>query len=1094
LKAKYYFLTAAVMCLVFVLALCSVAAPAVVENFETSAESVYIPVPDEQDTASSDAQRKTIPVILEGIADGRDASFLMSDGDEYIRIQGLYIPELYLNQETIEISVGIDNILDSKYKMTVALVDENGNEVTEQTGCKYDAYNEVLVFSLNVKNVYEIDPEIYYEIKLSYSGDYEMVSLVSDSYVCFRNEIVILNRKIVDFNNATVSFTILNLDPEKQYVVCFYDNAVEEYVEGDLVSKNSNVYVYKAKNHENAIIDYGNFISIEYGLFEVDGEFLYSIDYGCFDVEKNPYGEGYEYDDYIDGVDYDFRIGIDAEVFEPYLMRKESGEYYSSADYKNFEIYLIDSVTSKVVAKLYDSEYIEEDKEYACSLKITEPLVDERVYFLVVDDGETIRLGEIVATSLPSFAFCGFSTVNGDTYHSDSIPCDDNVSVMIVSPANMPTPSKLSAEFVDPDTGDVIYSIVKSSVLKDGNIYRFKMKINSSYSPEDFEYLDLLLFYDSKLIYKKDDVSVDMFFGGDHEEYAYFDGWWQDSFGSTEKTYLSYSVYSDGYDFSDIDFVLCDLDTEEEYVAEYTVIYSDGYDYSKLLLEFDFGCDLYEEKEFDFYTRYKGEDIYFDYASVYYDYDGGVKVIETVVNNDGYTYIYALGLNDGDEYTLFSQDIDGNEAKVPLKKVIGKPALRTETENFGFFTTDNYRGNYQVLEVNGEYECLLNLYDYGLDYVAPEAFYSKYFSQDHRFAILCMPETLYTHYRVASSVKELEDTSYSKIKGEVLYTLPDEVGEHVINGQFKDKSGKESVVMRTYVTIGKPELVWNETPTKIYYAENEDGTEFIIDFDFTTNFEGYGYVIFYGNGNDYLDEAFFTIHNGRNASEVDFNTADFSVDDITKIRLYVDAEFEGESDSFYFEETYDVDFEFKERYTKYQLSDGFILFDNAEACVVGVKTTLTDVIIPSSIDGVPVKSIGDFQVINPYDCPNIRTLQIPASVTEISPYAFENITGLPLNLTLKVRDGSYAQEYAERYSEEYGFDYETVLYIVGDVTNDDSVDINDAIYVLQYSMFSEDYPLDYAGSVDFNGDGSVDLNDAILLLQHSMFPDDYPIE
>ncbi len=66
-------------------------------------------------------------------------------------------------------------------------------------------------------------------------------------------------------------------------------------------------------------------------------------------------------------------------------------------------------------------------------------------------------------------------------------------------------------------------------------------------------------------------------------------------------------------------------------------------------------------------------------------------------------------------------------------------------------------------------------------------------------------------------------------------------------------------------------------------------------------------------------------------------------------------------------------------------------------------------------------------------------------------------------------------------------------YITGDLTGDESIDVNDAILLLQYSMFPEDYPLEYSGNIDFTGDGSIDLNDAILLLQHSMFPEDYPL-
>ena len=67
-------------------------------------------------------------------------------------------------------------------------------------------------------------------------------------------------------------------------------------------------------------------------------------------------------------------------------------------------------------------------------------------------------------------------------------------------------------------------------------------------------------------------------------------------------------------------------------------------------------------------------------------------------------------------------------------------------------------------------------------------------------------------------------------------------------------------------------------------------------------------------------------------------------------------------------------------------------------------------------------------------------------------------------------------------------------FTTGDLNEDDAVDVNDAILLLQHSMFPELYPIDYPGDVDFNDDGNIDMNDAILLLQHSMFPELYPIE
>jgi len=66
--------------------------------------------------------------------------------------------------------------------------------------------------------------------------------------------------------------------------------------------------------------------------------------------------------------------------------------------------------------------------------------------------------------------------------------------------------------------------------------------------------------------------------------------------------------------------------------------------------------------------------------------------------------------------------------------------------------------------------------------------------------------------------------------------------------------------------------------------------------------------------------------------------------------------------------------------------------------------------------------------------------------------------------------------------------------ILGDLNRDEYVDMNDAVLLLQHSMFPELYPIEYSGSVDFTRDGYVDMNDAVLLLQYSMFPELYPIE
>ena len=65
--------------------------------------------------------------------------------------------------------------------------------------------------------------------------------------------------------------------------------------------------------------------------------------------------------------------------------------------------------------------------------------------------------------------------------------------------------------------------------------------------------------------------------------------------------------------------------------------------------------------------------------------------------------------------------------------------------------------------------------------------------------------------------------------------------------------------------------------------------------------------------------------------------------------------------------------------------------------------------------------------------------------------------------------------------------------IPGDLDRNGEVTEDDAIYLLMYSFFPEDYPIANAMDYDFDGDGFITDDDAIYLLMHSFFPEDYPI-
>ena len=172
----------------------------------------------------------------------------------------------------------------------------------------------------------------------------------------------------------------------------------------------------------------------------------------------------------------------------------------------------------------------------------------------------------------------------------------------------------------------------------------------------------------------------------------------------------------------------------------------------------------------------------------------------------------------------------------------------------------------------------------------------------------------------------------------------------------------------------------------------------------------------------------------------------------------------------------------------------------------GVKNKLND--LPEGYVNAAIDT--DVATANEQDPPRLYIGFAPAATqSQVEP---ENITytGRILTLVFTVSDelqigdevGVYTEittvfdnEQNELTNDESYEGYITIAektFTTGDFDGDDEVTDADAVYLLMYTFFPEDYPINQPG--DYDGDGDVTDADAVYLLMYTFFPDDYPIQ
>lgn len=175
--------------------------------------------------------------------------------------------------------------------------------------------------------------------------------------------------------------------------------------------------------------------------------------------------------------------------------------------------------------------------------------------------------------------------------------------------------------------------------------------------------------------------------------------------------------------------------------------------------------------------------------------------------------------------------------------------------------------------------------------------------------------------------------------------------------------------------------------------------------------------------------------------------------------------------------------------------------------ITGYDGDVEELVIPRKIGSYQIKSISD----NAFkDCTTLKSVTIPAGVTDVGSYAFLNCNNLksvtiPSSVTnigqytFGFRKSKYTNDYvkidgftikgvkgsiAEEYANEVGFDFVAIEEeIIGDVDGNGVLSVADATSIQKYSADLIEFTDSQIEAADVNGDGAINVLDATAVQQ-----------
>lgn len=138
------------------------------------------------------------------------------------------------------------------------------------------------------------------------------------------------------------------------------------------------------------------------------------------------------------------------------------------------------------------------------------------------------------------------------------------------------------------------------------------------------------------------------------------------------------------------------------------------------------------------------------------------------------------------------------------------------------------------------------------------------------------------------------------------------------------------------------------------------------------------------------------------------------------------------------------------------------------------------------------------------DCGALKGVSLPNSLSYLGKFCFdfEGVSMVEyrgseeewlelLPKTSLPADGCWEGPFIATYNGTVVFHPDEPAPLYGDINGDAEITSDDAVYLLNHTLFPETYPL--SCSADFDRDKTITSDDAVYLLNYTLFPDSYPL-